>query len=169
MAAQVVKREVDSPGPEVLGHVLQMLDGMARDGIDDPELLIAALVHDLGKLLLLTREDPANVVCMTAPIGSYANGVGLDAVTLQWNHDEFGYSRLGEHVSEPVAWLVRYHSILPECMPLMNGRDFAFKKKYLDVFAYYDHETKSAFRLPEARIETYRDLIEDAFPKPILF
>ena len=38
-----------------------MLEAMARDGIDDPDLLLAVLIHDVGKLLLVVGEDPANV------------------------------------------------------------------------------------------------------------
>jgi hypothetical protein len=151
-------------------HVLQMLDGMARDGIDDPELILAVLVHDLGKLLLLTGEDPANVVCMNSPIGDHDPGVGLDRCTFQWNHDEFGWSRLRDHVPDGIAWLVRYHSIDADAVaPLMDARDHEHRARYFDVFTHYDHGTKSPFRLPTVQLEAYRDLVEDAFPEPIPF
>ena len=151
-------------------HVLQVLEAMARDHVDDPDLVLAALIHDTGKVLLLAGEDPANVTCMNTPIGNYAPGVGLDNVTFQWGHDEFGYSRFVDLVPEHVAWLIRYHSIdIPTVEPLMDARDRDFYERYLRVFAYYDHETKTPFRLPFTRIDDYRDIVETAFPKPIRF
>jgi hypothetical protein len=53
-------------------------------------MIITALIHDLGKLLLLTDEDPAHVVCENSPIGDYPSGVGFNNCVFQWNHDEFG-------------------------------------------------------------------------------
>ena len=151
-------------------HVLQMLESMERDGVTDPDLILAALVHDVGKVLLLFGEDPANIVCMTRPIGSPEPGRGLANATLQWNHDEFAFTRLVDHVPEHVAWIVRYHSILfSECEPLMDDDDRAYLERYLRPFAYYDHETKTPFELPKRQIHDYRDLVEEAFPKPIRF
>ena len=157
-------------GASQLFHVLQMLEGMERDGITDPDMLLAALVHDLGKVLLLTGEDPAYVVCMSEPVGAHEPGVGLDNVTMQWNHDLFGSTRLADHVPDHIAWLVRYHSIVfGSCEPLMDERDRDYFERYLRPFSYYDHETKTPFRLPARRIADYRDLVEEAFPKPIRF
>ena len=50
-------------------HVLQMLEAMARDKVASHDLILAALIHDVGKTLLLTDEDPANITCMNTPIG----------------------------------------------------------------------------------------------------
>ena len=147
-----------------------MLEAMERDGVTDTDLVLAALVHDIGKVLLLFGEDPANVVCMTRPIAAAEAGIGLDEATLQWNHDEFAFTRLVDHVPEHVAWLVRYHSIVvPECEPLMNDRDRDYFDRYLRCFASYDHETKTPFALPSRQIQDYRDVSEEAFPKPIRF
>ena len=87
-------------------------DGLERDGMRDPNMLVAAITHDLGKVLLLMAEAPEHVVGMTAPIGPHLQGIGLDNVVFQWSHDEFAYSRLRDHVPDHVAWLLRYHSIL---------------------------------------------------------
>lgn len=153
-----------------LTHVLQVLEGMERDGIDDPDLVLAALIHDLGKLLLATDEDPANVVSLNRPIGEYECGVGLDHTVMEWNHDEFGYSRFKDHVPDHVAWLIRYHSIdIDECRGLMDARDRDYTDRYLRVFSRYDHGTKSPYRLPSRPIEDYREVVERAFPEPVLF
>ncbi len=147
-----------------------MLDAMAADGVDDEEMVLAALLHDCGKVLLLSGEDPANVACMNVPIGSHASGVGLDHVTIQWNHDEFAYSRFVEHLPDHLSWLIRYHSIDQDvCLPFMDARDHAYHDRYLRPFSYYDQETKSPFRLPKRALDEYRDVVEDAFPKPIRF
>lgn len=150
-------------------HVLQILEGMERDGITDKDLILLALIHDIGKVLLLANEAPENVVDFNVPIGDYPEGVGLDNCIFQWNHDEFGYSRLKDYVPDHLAWLVRYHSIrIDDCLPYMDERDRAYTEKYLRVFAKYDHGTKSFYHLPKKRIEHYRDVIEEAFPQPIL-
>ncbi len=151
-------------------HVLQVLEAMERDGVDDPDMLLAALVHDLGKLLLLEREDPENVVCMNAPVGEYREGVGLDNCVFQWNHDEFAYSRLNGNVPDHVAWLVRYHSVmLDKCRPLMNARDREYAARYLVPFQKYDQGSKSPYSVPRKSLDDYRDVIQGWFPQPILF
>ena len=64
---------VDPADPVLYGasqqlHALQVLTAMEADGVKDPVLLAAALIHDVGKLLLLAGEAPENVVGPTAPI-----------------------------------------------------------------------------------------------------
>lgn len=150
-------------------HVLQILEAMARDGVDDPDLVLTALLHDLGKLLLLTDEDPANLVGLNTPVGHFDDGAGLDNCVLQWNHDDLGYERFKDHVSDRVAWLIRYHSMdLGACERLMDDRDRAHAE-HLRVFTAYDHQTKSPFGLPKLRITAFRELIEESFPDPIPF
>jgi hypothetical protein len=156
-------------GTTQLVHVLQLLEAMERDGVEDPELWAAALLHDVGKLLLLVGEAPENVVCFNDPIGAHAPGIGLEKCVLQWNHDEFGYSRLRDHVSDGVAWLVRYHSIrLEVCAPLMDERDRAYSERYLKPFQRYDQGTKS-HRLPRHPLAAYRDRLEAVVPRSLLF
>jgi inositol oxygenase len=154
-----------------LVHVQQVLAGMERDRVEDRDLILAALVHDLGKVLLLTGADPAHVVGMNAPIGDFPAGVGLDHAMLQWNHDEFAHSRLVGHVPDHVAWLVRYHSIgLDAARPLMDARDRAYLARYLLPFRRYDQGTKSPWRRPSrAVLDRHRHVVEEMFPSPILF
>jgi hypothetical protein len=153
-----------------LVHVLQILEEMEADGVASEEFMLAALVHDLGKVLLLTGEAPENVVGMNDPIGSYEPGIGLENCVLHWNHDEFAYSRLKDYLPDGLAWLVRYHSInRASCDPYMNARDRAFAARYLDPFQRYDHGTKSPYFLPKRRIEEYRHVLEKALPSSIVF
>ena len=153
-----------------LVHALQVVDGMERDGIQDKHLLVAGLIHDLGKLLLLTGEAPEHVVCVNTPVGRYGEGVGLANCVFQWNHDQFVYSRFKDWVPDHIAWLLRYHSVfLPACEHLMDERDRLYMQRYLRVFERYDTGTKSPYHLPKNGIEQYRTLIEEAFPEPIVF
>ncbi|MEM7099807.1 MAG: inositol oxygenase family protein [Pseudomonadota bacterium] len=150
-------------------HTLQVLEGMEQDGIVDPDMLFAAAVHDLGKLLLLTDEQPENIVCGNRPIGSYRDKVGLDNVVFQWNHDEFIYDRLKEYVPDHVAWLIRYHSIdFPVCEHLMNEYDRALYASHLQTFRKYDQHTKSTTHLPQTKIQDYGDLLKKYLPGKIV-
>ena len=152
-----------------LVHTLQVLEGMERDRIDDPDMLFAAAIHDLGKLLLLTDEQPENVVCGNRPIGNYPDSVGLDNIVFQWNHDEFIYDRLKDYVPKHVAWLIRYHSIdFPVCERLMNDNDRELYVSYLKTFRKYDQHTKSTTHLPTAKIQNYNELLKKYLPEKIL-
>lgn len=153
-----------------LTHVMQMLAAMERDRISDPGLYLAALVHDLGKILLLTGEAPENVVGgHHKPIGEYEQGIGLDNCLLQWDHGEFAYQRLRDYLPDHIAWLVRYHAILPkDCEAVMDDRDRRYLETYFKPFNKYDFKTKSPYCLPKVDLEKYRDLIETTFPEPVL-
>jgi hypothetical protein len=151
-------------------HILQMLEGMEQDGITDKDMLIAAILHDLGKVLLAPHEPPENVFGVNLLCGEYEEGIGLDNCIFQWNHDEFIYSRLKDHVPDHIAWLLRYHSTpIAQCEPFMDERDRTYTEHYLRAFAKYDFQTKCIYNIPQKRIEDYRDLVEEAFPNPILF
>jgi hypothetical protein len=153
-----------------LTHTLQVLESMENAGITDEDMHLAALLHDLGKLLALTGEAPENIFGMKSPIGPSQPGIGLDRVRFQWNHDDFIYQRFKGLVSEPTAWLLRFHSIIiPECERYMDQRDREYTKKYLLEFQIHDQESKSMFRLPKYQPEDYRDWIFAWFPEPVLF
>lgn len=150
-------------------HALQVLAAMEADGVKDPVLLAAALIHDVGKLLLLAGEAPENVVGPIAPIGDHPPGCGLDAAWLQWAHGEFAWSRVKDDVEEPVAWLVRYHAIAPDrCPPLFDARDRAYAERYLVPFRHYDHDYKSPFALPRKRLADYRELAAQLLPATLV-
>ena len=150
-------------------HTLQTMEGIELDGIKDPDLLFAAAVHDLGKLLLLADEAPENVVCANRPIGNYKPGIGLDNVVYQWNHDEFVYQRLREFVPDHIAWLIRYHSIdFKQDYELMDARDRRYTEQYLSVFRKYDNGTKSNRHVPRKDIEDYAPVIFEYLPKRLV-
>jgi hypothetical protein len=166
---------VDPTDGELLGvsqlvHTRQVVAAMERDGMRDPSMLVAAITHDLGKVLLLMAEAPEHVVGMTAPIGPHLQGIGLDNGVFQWSHDEFVYSRLRDHVPDHVAWLLRYHSILiDQAEPFMDARDRTYLERYLRPFRIYDQGSKSPCLLPSpAVLEPHRELIEATFPARIL-
>lgn len=151
-------------------HVLQILEAMESDGTATPDMVLVALIHDLGKVLLTLGEDPANVVCMNRAVGEGTNGEGLEQTMLQWNHDEFAYERLRDHVPDDLAWLIRYHSIeVGAVSNLMDERDLELTERLLLPFAHYDHGTKSPYHLPSVDLAKYRDVIEEAFPRRIRF
>jgi Myo-inositol oxygenase len=152
-------------------HVCQIVAAMERDKELDETMLLAALVHDLGKVAMLEGETPDHVVCFTEPVGEHQPGCGLDQVVLQFGHDEIAYSRFKDHVPEHVAWMLRYHSTVPRaCEAYMDARDREYEDKYLTKFRTYDQGTKSPAYLPaKASLNRYRDFVEQWFPKPILF
>lgn len=151
-------------------HVLQVIDAMEAEGAATDEMLLVALVHDIGKVLLLTGEAPENVVCMNLPVVAGTPDGGLDRCTFQWNHDEWAWSRLKDHLPDHLAWLVRYHSIMPGgCIRYMDARDLDYCRRYLKPFARYDQGTKSPFNVPARPIARYRALIERALPSRMTF
>src|SRR5665213_3533309 len=76
-------------------HVLQIIDAMEAENAATPQMLLVALVHDLGKVLLLTDEAPQNIVCMNRPLQASAPGCGLDNCVFHW------LSLI--HISEPTS------------------------------------------------------------------
>jgi hypothetical protein len=155
-----------------LTHTLQVVEAMRDDGVSDPDLLLCGLIHDLGKVLLAGPEDPANVIGWNGPIGSFEAGAGFDNCVFQWNHDEFAFTRFRDHVPDHVAWLIRYHSVgmdLPEIRRLMDERDRLYAAQYYEPFRRYDGGSKSAWYVPQTRIEDHRALIERVFPGTIPF
>lgn len=151
-------------------HVQQILEAMERDGIEDKDLLLVALIHDIGKVMLLAGEAPEHVVGYIKPMNRPERGAGLENVMFQFGHDEFAWSRLKDHVPEHIAWTIRYHSAMaPTIEPYCNERERGFLKGCLEKFQPYDLGRKSYSHMPKVNMAKYRALIEDAFPQPILF
>ncbi len=151
-------------------HVQQVLEAMERDGVQDRDLFLVALLHDIGKVMLLTNAAPEHVVGYISPLGEPSHGIGLENVIFQFGHDEFIYSRIKDLVPERVAWTVRYHSAMVDTLrPYCNEQDLAHLDGCLAVFQPFDLCHKSYRHLPHVDMAKYRALIEDTFPQPILF
>jgi hypothetical protein len=150
-----------------LTHQLQCATAMERDGCEET-LLLCALVHDLGKLLLLVGdEDPMNVEAggKKVPL-SGERGAGLINCRFRWDHADFAYLRLKDVADADVAWLARHHSIdLHACAPYMDEHDRERVERLLRPFMRYD-ERKDIYVMPN-RLEDYRKLLDRAFPEPI--
>ena len=151
-------------------HVLQVLESMEQHGEKDPDLYLVALLHELGKIALLKGEAPQNVEGGgRKPVGEYEKGIGLDNCTLQFGHGEIVYLRLKDYVPDHIAWLLRYHDMIFEtCEPYLDERDRAYAEQYYHTFSKHDR-TVSYLKIPTVPLEKYRDMVEKAFPNPILF
>jgi hypothetical protein len=157
-------------GQNQLTHTLQALESMEDKGCVDEDMRLAMVLHDLGKLLYIADEPPENVFGMKSPIGEDAEGIGLDKVNFQWNHDDFVYSRFKDLVPDHVAWLLRFHSLyLWQSEKYMNAKDKDYAERYLREFQFHDQESKSRSKMPRKGLEFYRDWIDSVFPQPIMF
>jgi len=152
-----------------LAHTLQALELMERDGADE-DLLLAGLLHDVGKVVLLLGERPEFVEGNgRAPIGPHEPGIGLDRCLLRYGHGEIFHQRLGADVPDDVARAVRYHDIsVPACRPYFDERDHEWYERWYVPLHRYD-VTYTAFRLPSVTLARYRDLVERRLPALVTF
>ena len=152
-----------------LTHLLQVLDAMDADGVDDDELRLLAVVHDFGKLLLLTDEDPANVVCMNAVL-EVGDPTDPSTVVTQWNHDELAHMRLAPLLSDESAVLLRLHSVMPAVLArALDGRACeAFLRRHQQFFTH-DQGSKSPVLRSTTRLAEVRSLVERRLPSVIVF
>ena len=125
-------------------HCLQVYRAVKNAAAHDPrfeqdaqyrdDMLVGALVHDLGKSLSLFGEADGNVDCMnrvTRPrLAGPGRGPGLDAVQFQYNHDRFGHDKLLANVRlgliqlpQRVLDICKFHSL----RELASVRDAAEK------------------------------------------
>jgi len=151
-------------------HVQQALAAMEQAGIDDPNMFLIALVHDLGKVFLLTDEIPENILFAAGRIGEFAPGIGLDNVVYQFGHGELIYSRIKDHVPDAIAWTARYHNLnIADAEPFMDPRDRVYAERYLKPFRIFDAGFKSQYWTPQVDMARFKDLVHQYFPRPILF
>jgi hypothetical protein len=150
-------------------HLQQIFAAMERNGVDDPDMLLLAIIHDLGKVLLLAAAAPEDVVGVTRRIAGGSADAGLDQALFQFGHGEFLYSRIRGLVPDHVAWVARYHNIsIHEMLPLMTEREREWTDKYLRPFARFDGGFVSPYSLPHVDLARCREIVEHAFPSPIL-
>jgi inositol oxygenase len=136
---------VDESDPDTdlsqIEHCLQTAEAIRRDG--HPRwMVLAGLMHDLGKVLCLYGEPQWAVVGDTFPVGCaysskivfpeffaenpdsqvpeyqtrtgvYEEGCGLDKVDLSWGHDEYLYHVTKDYLPMEALYMIRYHSFYP--------------------------------------------------------
>jgi hypothetical protein len=142
---------------------------MESDGLAE-EWLMLGLVHDLGKIMLLIDEDPANVVCPNQLISRRNESTGLENLIFSWNHDEYIYLKLGHFFRPELANILRYHSIRYEPhLDLLTETDKTWISDYLLKFRFYDLTSKSLYFHPRKSLRDYRQTIDKFFPNKIGF
>jgi hypothetical protein len=150
-------------------HLQQVFAAMVANGVEDRDMLLLALIHDLGKVLLLVAAAPEDVVGVTQRVAGGRPGAGLDAAVFQFGHGEFLYSRVNGLVPDHVAWVARYHNIdVQETLPLMDDRERAWTERYLLPFRGFDGSFVSPYAIPRVDLARCREIVESAFPAPIL-
>jgi inositol oxygenase len=119
-------------------HAFSTAEAIRRDG-HPLWLVLAGLIHDLGKLLSLWGEPQWAVVGDTFPVGCgysdkvvypeffvenpdfeipsyqtacgiYAERCGLDKVHMSWGHDEYLYTVMKHYLPIEALYVIRYHS-----------------------------------------------------------
>jgi Myo-inositol oxygenase len=152
-----------------LTHTLQVLESMEKAGITDREFLATTLIHDLGKLASLKGEKWENLEGGgKIPHGENVPGSGFENCTFNWDHADVVHARFHPYVSEDMAWVLKWHSIQPECEPLMDARDRALFEKYYKPFVRHDR-TFIFHHLPKKRLSDYLPLLKEFFPEKMLF
>ena len=136
---------IDDSDPDIdlpqIEHALQTAEAI-RDAGHPRWMILAGLIHDLGKVLCVYGEPQWAVVGDTFPVGCpfsekivfaeffadnpdtqvaeyqsptgiYDPGCGLDHVLMSWGHDEYLYHVVCDHMPEPALYMIRYHSFYP--------------------------------------------------------
>ena len=133
---------VDDSDPDTdlsqLQHLLQTSEAIRQDGHPD-WMVLAGLMHDMGKVLCLFGEPQWAVVGDTFPVGCaysdkivypeyfqnnpdysderyntkfgvYSANCGLRHVHMSWGHDEYIYQMMKDYLPEQALYMLRYHS-----------------------------------------------------------
>ncbi|NTS42661.1 inositol oxygenase [Flavisolibacter sp. BT320] len=141
-AFEFLNQLVDDSDPDTdlsqMQHLLQTSEAIRADGHPD-WMVLAGLMHDMGKVLCLFGEPQWAVVGDTYPVGCaysdkivypeffkdctdysdpryntkygvYSPNCGLKNVTMTWGHDEYIYQMMKDYLPEPALYMLRYHS-----------------------------------------------------------
>ena len=141
-AFQFLNQLVDDSDPDTdldqLQHLLQTSEAIRADGHPD-WMVLAGLIHDMGKVLCLFGEPQWAVVGDTFPVGCafsnkivfpeffkanpdisneryntkygvYSENCGLSNVHMSWGHDEYVYHMVKDYLPEQALYMLRYHS-----------------------------------------------------------
>lgn len=75
------------------------------------DMQVAALMHDVGKLLTVFGEADEHVDCMNRLTHTPSAAGGLDGWRFEWNHDEFGFQKMRPYLPPRVLDVMRLHSL----------------------------------------------------------
>lgn len=168
LAACIDPSDIDLGCVSQLTHSLQVADSAKEAGLGD-DIVLVALVHDIGKLLLLTNEPPCNIVGPNVLIAGGSSEVGLENSLVSWNHDEFAYQRLSAYLTDDQLWLIRFHSLRFETAErYMSPADRDRHKRLLLPFRKHDLRSKDTFRTPRRSLRDYAELLDRYFPGDIV-
>lgn len=153
-AFEFLNQLVDDSDPDTdlsqLQHLLQTSEAIRQDGHPD-WMVLAGLMHDMGKVLCLFGEPQWAVVGDTFPVGCaysekvvypeffannpdhqnsdfntqfgiYTPNCGLRNVHMSWGHDEYIYQMMKNYLPEPALYMLRYHSFYAQHRE--NGYDY---------------------------------------------
>ncbi|XVF88668.1 hypothetical protein PTKIN_Ptkin19aG0068900 [Pterospermum kingtungense] len=181
---ELLNEVVDDSDPDLdepqIQHLLQSAEAIRKGYPDEDWLHFTALIHDLGKVLLLPKFGGLpqwavvdyNNLAYNTKNGIYSQGCGLDNVTISWGHDDYMYMVARENgTTLPSAglFIIRYHSLYPlhkegAYMHLLNDEDKE-NLKWLRVFNKYDLYSKSKVLVDVEKVKPYYlSLIEKYFP-----
>lgn len=150
-------------------HAQQVFAAMQANGVEDADMLLLALIHDLGKVVLLANAAPEDVVGVTRRISGGEPGAGLDRAVYQFGHGELLHSRVAGRVPDHVAWVVRWHNIdVAAESPLMTAQEREWAERWLVPFQRFDGGFVSPYYVPKLDLTRCREIVARAFPSPIL-
>jgi hypothetical protein len=142
---------------------------MEKSGVTDREMLAVTLIHDLGMLPLLKGEPPEFVEGGgKVPLRSFSPGIGLANGLYTFDHSDIVYARLKPYLSDHMAWLLRWHSIQKECLPLLDETDRLLYEKVYRPFIRHD-QCYTFYHRPVKQLSDCKGLLDEFFPEKILF
>ncbi|XP_019457700.1 PREDICTED: inositol oxygenase 2-like isoform X2 [Lupinus angustifolius] len=167
---ELLNEVVDDSDPDLdepqIQHLLQSAEAIRKDYPNEDWLHLTALIHDLGKILLLPSfgELPQwAVVGDTFPLGC-----GFDESNV--HHKYFKVAKEnGCTLPKAALFIIRYHSFYPlhregAYTHLMNEEDVE-NLKWLKIFNKYDLYSKSKVRVDVEKVKPYYiSLIDKYFP-----
>lgn len=147
-------------------HICQVINAMEKNNTKDKLIYFAGLVHDLGKLLVLTNEKNSNIFCNNYVLQGKPQ-IGLDNCILTWNHDEYIYIKLRDYLPYEILWLIRYHSIdINSCKVFFSKEDLKLLPSLLE-FKKFDKASKSTINFPALNEDKYINIINSIIPNEI--
>nr|XP_025644040.1 inositol oxygenase 2 isoform X2 [Arachis hypogaea] len=164
---ELLNQVVDESDPDLdepqIQHLLQSAEAIRKDYPNEDWLHLTALIHDLGKILLLPQFGELSqwaVVGDTFPVGCAFDEANIHHKVAKEN---------GSTLPSAGLFIIRYHSFYAlhkegAYAHLMNDEDRE-NLKWLHVFNKYDLYSKSKVLVDVEKVKPYyQSLIEKYFP-----